>query len=48
MFREGEKLFFGFLVRRAGEVRGYIDRCPHTGLPLALAPRPVPHPRERP
>ena len=38
MFRDGEKLFFGFVVRRAGEVRGYIDRCPHTGLPLALAP----------
>jgi nitrite reductase/ring-hydroxylating ferredoxin subunit len=38
MFREGEKLFFGFVVRRAGEVSGYIDRCPHTGLPLALAP----------
>jgi nitrite reductase/ring-hydroxylating ferredoxin subunit len=38
MFRNGEKLFFGFVVRRAGEVRGYIDRCPHTGLPLALAP----------
>ena len=38
MFRDGEKLFFGFVVRRAGEIRGYIDRCPHTGLPLALAP----------
>ena len=38
MFREEEKLFFGFVVRRAGEVRGYVDRCPHTGLPLALMP----------
>jgi nitrite reductase/ring-hydroxylating ferredoxin subunit len=38
MFREGEKLFFGFIVRRAGEVQGYVDRCPHTGLPLALMP----------
>ena len=38
MFREGEKLFMGFVVRRAGEISGYIDRCPHTGLPLAPLP----------
>ena len=38
MFREGEKLFMGFVVRRAGEITGYIDRCPHTGLPLAPLP----------
>ena len=38
LFRAGEKLFMGFVVRRGDEVRGYIDRCPHTGLPLALAP----------
>jgi nitrite reductase/ring-hydroxylating ferredoxin subunit len=38
MFREGEKLFFGFIVRRDGEVKGFVDRCPHTGLPLALMP----------
>ncbi|HZZ89299.1 MAG TPA: Rieske 2Fe-2S domain-containing protein [Caulobacteraceae bacterium] len=38
IFREGEKLFMGFIVRRAGAVMGFIDRCPHTGLPLALAP----------
>jgi nitrite reductase/ring-hydroxylating ferredoxin subunit len=27
--------FHGFVVRRDGEVRGYVDRCPHQGLPLA-------------
>ena len=38
MFREGEKLFMGFVVRKDGAVRGWIDRCPHTGLPLAPLP----------
>ena len=38
MFRDGEALFFGFVVRAKGTVRGFIDRCPHAGLPLALAP----------
>jgi nitrite reductase/ring-hydroxylating ferredoxin subunit len=37
-FREGEKLFMGFIVRRAGIVAGYIDRCPHAGMPLAMLP----------
>ena len=31
----GEGFFHGFVVRRGGEVRGYVDRCPHAGLPLA-------------
>jgi nitrite reductase/ring-hydroxylating ferredoxin subunit len=34
-FREGDKLFMGFLVRQGDAVHGYIDRCPHAGLPLA-------------
>jgi nitrite reductase/ring-hydroxylating ferredoxin subunit len=38
VFRDGEKLFLGFVVRRDGEVHGYIDRCPHAGMPLALMP----------
>ena len=27
--------FHGFAVRRGGKVVGYVDRCPHMGLPLA-------------
>jgi nitrite reductase/ring-hydroxylating ferredoxin subunit len=27
--------FHGFVVRRGDRVRGYVDRCPHMGLPLA-------------
>lgn len=38
MYRAGEKLFLGFVVRRGAAVTGYIDRCPHTGLPLAPLP----------
>ncbi len=37
-FREGEYLFLGFITRVAGEVRGWVDRCPHAGMPLAVAP----------
>jgi nitrite reductase/ring-hydroxylating ferredoxin subunit len=31
----GEAFFHGFVVRKDGEVRGYVDRCPHMGVPLA-------------
>ena len=34
-FREGGKMFAGFVVRVAGEVHGYEDSCPHAGWPLA-------------
>lgn len=27
--------FHGFVVRRGAGVHGYLDRCPHAGLPLA-------------
>lgn len=27
--------FHGFIVRRGEVVHGYVDRCPHMGLPLA-------------
>jgi len=36
VFRSGEALFMGFVVRKDGQVKGWIDRCPHTGFPLAL------------
>ena len=31
----GERYFHGFVVRRGETVAGYVDRCPHMGLPLA-------------
>jgi nitrite reductase/ring-hydroxylating ferredoxin subunit len=34
-FREGDYLFMGFVVRKDGQLRGWVDRCPHAGLPLA-------------
>jgi len=38
LFREGDQIFLGFVVRRGGVVRGFVDRCPHTGTPLAAMP----------
>jgi nitrite reductase/ring-hydroxylating ferredoxin subunit len=38
LFRKDEALFAGFVVRRDGDILGYIDRCPHTGSPLAFMP----------
>ena len=32
----GEAFFHGFVVRKAGQVAGYVDRCPHQGFPLAI------------
>lgn len=32
----GEAFFHGFVVRKGGEVAGWVDRCPHAGNPLAL------------
>jgi nitrite reductase/ring-hydroxylating ferredoxin subunit len=31
----GERYFHGFIVRRGETVTGYVDACPHMGLPLA-------------
>jgi len=31
----GDKRFHGFVVRRSDMVTGYVDSCPHMGLPLA-------------
>jgi nitrite reductase/ring-hydroxylating ferredoxin subunit len=34
-FREGSRLFAGFVVREGAAVRGFVDSCPHAGWPLA-------------
>ena len=39
-WRADDALFAGFVVRRGGQVFGYVDRCPHAGFPLALAEPP--------
>lgn len=31
----GEAYFHGFVVRHGQHAYGYVDRCPHAGLPLA-------------
>lgn len=31
----GSARFHGFVVRRDDAVHGYVDRCPHMGVPLA-------------
>ena len=38
VFREGEALFQGFVTRHGEVVRGWVDHCPHVGLPLSFAP----------
>ncbi|HEY5107233.1 MAG TPA: Rieske (2Fe-2S) protein [Caulobacteraceae bacterium] len=35
IYRSGDQLFAGFVVRRGGAVHGWVDRCPHAGMPLA-------------
>ena len=32
----GEAFFHGFVVSTAGQIVGYVDRCPHAGFPLAV------------
>jgi nitrite reductase/ring-hydroxylating ferredoxin subunit len=34
-FREGDKLFAGFVLRRGEGAEGFVDSCPHAGWPLA-------------
>lgn len=38
VFRQGEALFGGFVLREGNQVRGYVDHCPHAGWPLASGP----------
>ena len=38
VFRDGDYLFAGFVLRHGDRVTGWVDRCPHTGTPLAFLP----------
>ena len=35
MLEVGGRRFHGFVVRQGTKVFGYVDRCPHMGVPLA-------------
>lgn len=35
-FWTGAMMFRGFVVRRGEKVMGWVDRCPHVGVPLTL------------
>ena len=35
-FRDGDALFAGFVLKADGQVRGFVDSCPHSGWPLAV------------
>jgi len=37
-FDTGDGRDYGFVVRREGEVRAYVNSCPHTGSALNWAP----------
>ena len=34
-FRDGSRLFAGFVIREGERATGYVDSCPHAGWPLA-------------
>ncbi len=38
IYRRDEAMFLGFVVRDGDCVHGYVDHCPHAGMPLALLP----------
>lgn len=35
-FREGDAMFAGFVVLKAGTLSGFVDSCPHAGWPLSM------------
>jgi len=35
VFRSGDRLFAGFVVRAGARAFGWVDRCPHAAMPLA-------------
>lgn len=38
VFRQDGALFAGFVLREGRQVRGFIDSCPHNGMPLSALP----------
>ena len=34
-FRDGSRMFAGFVLRRGASAQGFVDSCPHAGWPLA-------------
>lgn len=34
-FRDGTRMFAGFVIRRGEAAQGFVDSCPHAGWPLA-------------
>ena len=34
-FREGDRMFAGFVLRHGEAAQGFVDSCPHAGWPLA-------------
>jgi nitrite reductase/ring-hydroxylating ferredoxin subunit len=34
-FRDGSRMFAGFVIRQGEAARGFVDSCPHAGWPLA-------------
>ena len=35
-FRDGDRMFAGFVIRNVGRVIGYVDSCPHAGWTLSM------------
>jgi nitrite reductase/ring-hydroxylating ferredoxin subunit len=38
VFRVDDAIFTGLVLREGIEVRGFVDRCPHNGMPLSALP----------
>lgn len=34
-FRDGDRMFAGFVIRRGEGAQGFVDSCPHAGWPLS-------------
>ena len=35
-FRDGTRMFAGFVIREGEAARGYVDSCPHAGWPRSM------------